>query len=169
MYTSSQFLWFHFYICCHFKIKTKMKEFSDDAPWTTISSTCLQFRQWIETAQSHLLSESYCKQKMKDILHLFQVVQIFSKKHQFVIFMQKIRNLHVEKNNVKIFNALKKLPRLIRNINQKRLLCSGVRPLRSKWRPDLRSASKSASVRGVWSNLMLFEIFSGPPKVSTLS
>ena len=44
-------------------------------------------------------------------------------------------------------------------------LCSGVRPLASKWRSFLASASKTAPVSEVWSYLKLFEIFLGPSNV----
>ena len=64
--------------------------------------------------------------------------------------------------------ALKNVNRLIAVGICKNLLCSGVRPLRSKWRPNLRSSSNSALESEVWSNLSLFEFFSGPPSAMWL-
>ena len=145
-----------------------MRELLDDSPFRRLC----WFRQRIENCSISILNEfffSYWKNFRRlaivfGAIISWKIMSNWNKFNQWEYIKQKYQRK--KKQN---FKALKKLHRLIGIKNGKNLLCSGVRPQRSKWRPNLRSAWNSAVVKGVWSCLMLFEIFSGPPSIDAKS
>ena len=156
-----------FRFTCLYVFTSKSKMIWESFWRFAIPSTWYYFRQQIEKSSI----PSFEKKNYQNWC-IKRAIAILSKNTILTIMLQLITILSTSGNtnnfganhNCKLQNALEKWYRFIATSIQKLLLCSGVRPLTSKWRSFSASASKIASVCEVWSNLRLFEFFSGPPK-----